>query len=174
MRIVNKTDYKTRELRSYIIEVMRECGVNFKHYWVEIEYQRGYRRGLGSYGRPWMKLFMTHGRKNLMDFCYVAAHEIQHNLNVRHKEMNEAAIRAPWEKYKDLWLEEHPKPKVKINPVQARAENARKYQRIWERKVKLASTMLKKWKKRVRYYEKKTHLNKCNIPLHHEEDSADS
>ena len=47
------------------------------------------------------------------------------------------------------------KPKVKVDHVKLRYENAQKKLAEWESKQKRTNNLVKKWKKKVAYYEKK-------------------
>jgi len=81
-------------------------------------------------------------------------HELQHLKGLRHKDMKDN-FDVSWvdEKY-PLRLKEV-KPKIKRNFIQERYEKAKRHVKEKESLINRQQKLLKKWKSKVKYYEKK-------------------
>jgi len=155
MNINNLTRYKTIELKRNLSKVMQKVGVEPQNYYVLIQYRRGCLRGQGQYNSKWIRILMQRNKQPLNEFCYVVEHELHHNLNVRHKDMDNKNIWNDWAKLEGF-LEERPiKTKQKRDLVEERHQKTIKKVKEWQTKLKRTETMLKKWKKKLRYYEHK-------------------
>lgn len=155
MKIKNYTRYRTIELKKQIRLVMAKVGINPDRYVVVIEYRRGFLRGQGMYHGKWIRILMQRKKQPLNEFCYVVEHELHHNLNVRHKDMD---IDSMWKHWKSLegFFEEKPIPvKPKRDFVAERHQKAIKKVKEWQTKLKRTKTMLKKWERKLKYYEQK-------------------
>jgi hypothetical protein len=176
MKIDNQTVYSTRHLRKIFIACEKNEGTNYKNRHVKVIYTKS---GVATRGYAWynsnrvvMKLpkpLKEHDYKNSACIHRVAKvyiHEVGHNLNLRHKEM------MKWWDIPVDFLEEGDvefkleallpkKEAVKISkkPKKTRAElneeKARNKLAEWEKKLSRAKTFVKKYKTKVKYYDKK-------------------
>lgn len=96
---------------------------------------------------------------HLRRMAIVLAHEVDHNKNERHKDMCDRERRVEWcERLIESGFKVHldrPKPKAPAKPLQEkRAEHAAKMLAEHEAKLKREQKLVRKWKQKVRYYEK--------------------
>lgn len=182
MKIENKTDYDTRYLRRVFMACEKHEGTNPKHRFVRVTYNTTCRiRGSAWIGCHSLTMTMPKPRKdglvrdgimidgeivdrygaNVHNLARVYIHEVDHNLGLRHKDMSE------WWNIDVSWLPENElipmkvkAPKAKRNIVEVRAENAQKKLDEWTKKLNRAKTGVKKYRRKVRYYERKTAANK--------------
>jgi lipid II:glycine glycyltransferase (peptidoglycan interpeptide bridge formation enzyme) len=93
------------------------------------------------------------------DVIQTYLHEVGHNLGLHHNKMG-----YYWNINTSWWPDEMVplkvvKEKPKINLIEVRAAKAQKKLEEWQRKVKRASKLVKKYQCQVRYYEKKMAAN---------------
>jgi hypothetical protein len=158
MRVRNETRYSTIELRKHLLAVMKKVGVTPKNYVIIIQYRRGGVAGYGRYGAKWIKILMLREKQNMTSFCKVVEHEIMHNLDVHHKDMDDSAIYQSWKHLESEWLyEQAPKEKPKVNKVEQRHDHAKRMFKKWETRLKRTTSVYKKWKRKLAYYEAKNH-----------------
>ena len=97
---------------------------------------------------------------SIYELARVYIHEVGHNLNLRHKEMMKWWL-IPIDFLEEGEVDFKPivlKPKkevVKKSVVEIREEKARKKLAEWEKKMNRAKTFVKKYKQKVKYYDKK-------------------
>lgn len=90
----------------------------------------------------------------VIDFAQVLEHEIGHNLGLRHNDMSKV-YDLDTSYLKDFVIEKQlPKEKKVIDHVMLRREKAVKKVKELQSRLKRTETLLKKWSKRLRYYEK--------------------
>jgi len=184
LRIENKTHWSTKDLRKLFLRCMKERGVygKWNRYWLKVSYSKGWRHimGYGKCDGPWVHILLPGPRKNggenttkeLQEFgsgsilrvVQILLHEIDHNLGLHHEDMcRSSQIEAPWAvtgNYSIAWND----PKVKVKKAkeekptttlqERRAANAEKKLKEWEAKQKRAALRVKKWRAKVRYYDK--------------------
>jgi len=97
---------------------------------------------------------------DLRRFARVFEHEVLHNKGVGHREMTPAQWRCdePLPKWADglvIRLKEVKAKPTAADRVAGRAEHAREMLAAYERKQKRVATLLKKWRAKVRYYERR-------------------
>ena len=166
LKIVNETDYRTADLRKFLAVGLREegvgpvirdwcCGYRVKFYRMS-ERRRG---GYGYYNSRNMALglydsasVMTPEQVTALPRVFV--HELGHNRGLRHKEMAAyATLPVSWAE--GLAVRKKivaPKPK---RDVQAkRQRRAEKMLAEHEAKLKREQKLVKKWRQKVRYYER--------------------
>lgn len=163
MKIVNKTKYRTADLRAWLVAAHKAMEAPHEQKTVEIVYgHAGGHWGRGAYSGYYMKLTLP-GDPSKIRYEYLAhvtEHEIGHNLGLKHGDMDEDLMRglgrAPsWEVGLQLRLRESKGAMTVDERVAKRADHARKMLDRWDRKIKLAKTMRSKWASKVRYYDKK-------------------
>lgn len=173
MKIGNKTDYSTRHLRKIFLACEKNEGTNPKHREVKVIYTRGgATSGYAWYNSNSVVIKLPRPKKrynNLASIHRVAKvyiHEVGHNSNLRHKEM----IR--WWDIEIDFLEEgrvefksvtlKPKKeavkKIKKSTVVKNEEKVRKKLTEWEKKLSRSKTFVKKYQKKVKYYDKKKEM----------------
>jgi hypothetical protein len=178
VKIVNKTDYSTRHLRKIFLACEKNEGTDYKSREVKVIYTRG---GATS-GYAWynsnsvvMKLpkpkMQYNNLASIHRVARVYIHEVGHNLNLRHKEM------MRWWDIEIDFLEEgrvefklvtlkpvisKPKKeavkKIKKSAAEKNEEKARKKLAEWEKKLSRSKTFVKKYQKKVKYYDKKKEM----------------
>ena len=156
MKILNKTNYDTQFLRSLFIKCEKHEGTGGKGREVEVLNSRS----KYVHGKAWLRSrFITiYLPKNAKahSVAKVYIHEIGHNLGLHHKDMtNISNIEMDW-------LFDTPLPpkiikakKPKPNIVEVRAKHAQKKLDEWKKKLARAKTLVKKYQRKVKYYEKK-------------------
>jgi len=167
MKITNKTDYSTRQLRKIFMACEKNEGTNPKNRNIEVIYGRSKGvRGYAWYNSNSVVIKLPKMKKdnsnqaNIHQLARVYIHEVGHNLNLRHKEM------MKWWLMPVDFLEEGkvefksvalgPKKEiVKKSAVKTREEKAKKKLAEWEKKFNRAKTFVAKYKKKVKYYNKK-------------------
>jgi hypothetical protein len=93
-------------------------------------------------------------------FARVFEHEVLHNKGVRHREMTPSQRNCdePLPKWAEGLVIRLKEPKAKrsaADKVAEREQHAREMLAAYERKQKRVATLLKKWKAKVRYYERR-------------------
>lgn len=96
-----------------------------------------------------------------VNFAHTVMHELAHNRGIDHKDMHEdLKCRDKEGMFKVTgWakgFEVRPQEDIpKKNAVDARKERAIKNVKLYQSKLKRTQNLLKKWEKKVRYYQKK-------------------
>jgi len=178
MRLINKTHWRTDHLRAIIQRVALEelQPAERKRMTVTIQYGHGRRLGHAPFGQKSIGQFCAwnSGRITLFvnregveskrdQLAHTAAHEFAHTRGMRHHEM--AGPRYNWDVgWESLyaWAVEMPLEKKVVRPAPRPEEIMEKRRGVallqlakWLTRVKRAQTCLKRWQRRVRYYDKK-------------------
>ena len=174
MKLINKTNWNTRQLRSLFQEVAKRELDPDKRKKLRIVVVKARTRfsGCAIVGGNNCTIRIPSKNKTVYPtqglVASIAAHEMAHCRGLRHERPLRASIAYGWHKdwqqfyawTKDYPLEYNPKVK-KSKGVDADKKVARllELQSSWNRKLKLAQTKLKKLKVRLKYYAKKG--NEC-------------
>ncbi len=156
MKLINKTNYDTRYLRSLFIKCEKHEGTNHKFREVEVlKSKRGRIHGKAWYNSYHINMYLPRDAKS-RSIAQIYIHEVGHNLSLRHRDM------TPIHRIDVLWLPDEVVPlkkpkasKPKPNIVEIRAKHAQKKLDKWQKKLNRAKILVNKYRKRVRYYEKK-------------------
>ena len=171
MKIIKNTSgYDSRKLQSLFTAIHNEIAKDegrLKH-WKTLKVQMqtksyGYsgRAYLGKvYLQDWDMFLSVSPRLTLKELSQLFAHELYHSYGFKHHQfkndpLNEKQMARLENKFKIEDLHRVEKPKVKVDHVKLRYENAQKKLAEWESKQKRTNNLVKKWKKKVAYYEKK-------------------
>lgn len=170
MKIDNKTNYSTRHLRNIFLACERNEGTDPKHREVKVTYtQGGATVGYAWYNSNRVVIRLPRPKKqydNLASIHRVARvyiHEVGHNLNLKHKEMMHwwdieiDFLEAGRVEFKSVALKPKKEAvkKIKKSAVENNEEKARKKLAEWEKKMNRAKNLVKKYQKKVKYYDKK-------------------
>jgi hypothetical protein len=181
LKLENKTAYSTKDLRAFLRAGLRAYGARSDKV-VVVRYQRVVWRavgqdgvaygpsGRGQVGRPgrearhiWLHLPRDPAALSVGDLAHTLYHEVLHNRGARHRDMTPEQMRwdgtpAPWTEGLSIGLEPaRPRPSREERAarlVEEREAHAREMLARAERRKKLADTVAKRWRKRVRYYER--------------------
>ena len=188
MKIVNKTQWRTEDLRKLFLAGMRERGTTHD-LTVTVGYSRtGRVTGRARYGRFYDKVgphalgsaFRTRyvpghtmtirlpapgrvwklrvdGRWPEQEIAAVFMHELAHNLGVRHRDMHPDLRHC---KQEITWADptlsiRKAEPKLKPDKAITREEHSREKVVELTSRIKRLTTQLRKWKDKVRYYDRK-------------------
>lgn len=162
MRLVNHTRYSSPDLKKRIEDVLRAEGVKHQGYKVKVNYARQKR---GVSGRAWLhskyfELHLTRTKVSVAQLLQVTHHELMHTLGVKH-ERGECLMarhytdeRVPPDS--QGYMEEA--VVCAVSPAQRYEKQlalAKKNLKKAQTRAKRAATILKKWERRVRFYNKK-------------------
>jgi len=158
MKLINKTRYRTAELRRWTKLVANKIGVyDTRRYRRQVYFvyrRRGARvMGRGSLGGAWIIVKMLRGRQNLGEMLGIIEHEFYHNLGQTHDVMSNGGRCANWQEFEAQWLEERQIEKPNIDRKKVRHEKVIRQISDKERRVKRLQNALKKLYKKRRYYE---------------------
>ena len=166
MRIHNNTAYRTADLRKFFLAGIRSMGAESNKE-IHVHYSRGsVHRGRATYGQPgvqgsWIAMWLPRdpAKLQLSTFARVFEHEVSHNLGVRHQDMSDnvrycRGALPKWAEGLELTFQA-PKPKPKVDLVEKREAHARKMEAKWLKKLVAAQRVHRKWKLKVRYYERR-------------------
>lgn len=183
MKTKNKTAYDTRYLRKLFMACEKQIRYVYMSYadksiyafhenrHVTIQHSKNRRVGGYAYynsGTIVMKIpppvgtYYGNTRENAVSARHVAQvylHEIGHNLGLKHKQqISSHKLNA------DFWPDEtlplkQIKTKPKRNVVDERAKKAHLKLVEWQKKLNKAKTFVKKYRRKVKYYEKKKAAN---------------
>lgn len=163
MKIINRTKYRTADLRVWLVAAHKAMEAPHEQKTVEIVYgHAGGHWGRGAYSGYSMKLTLP-GDPSKIRYEYLAhvtEHEIGHNLGLKHGDMDEDLMwgrgRVPsWEVGLQLRLRAEEAAIPMTDRVASRAAHAQKMLDRWDRKIRLAKTIRSKWAAKVRYYDRK-------------------
>ena len=184
MKLLNHTAWRTDHLKAILNRVAQDelAPVDRKCMTVTVQYRRSnaYHLGCAFYGnkavdrgafrlaswnsrRIWLYLERDGMEQSRDQLAHTIAHEFAHTRGLRHRDM--AGPRYNWEDgWKDLYawandfpLEQKPareKPSAEAVANLAMVHAGRQVER-WLTKVKRAQTILKKWKRKATYYERR-------------------
>ena len=175
MKVINKTNYDTRYLRSLFIKCEKHEGTNHKYRNVKVIY--GHTYWVGGYAwynshsvvlklpkRQTIKMTVYHtGEKKISEqgasshqVARTYIHEVGHNLGLHHKDMpSSGSIDVSWLPDEFIPLKKAKTLKPKPNIIEVRARHAQKKLDEWNKKSARAKNLVKKYKRKVKYYEKK-------------------
>lgn len=185
LRIKNETRYSTRDLRRFFTAGLRALGAS-EEKWIKVRYSRGSVAGLAEIGRDdrqgyriWMlpdrpvaivtgsdgRVVRTPiaqmGASRLAAFASTFEHEIAHTLGISHREMSHAPAGGEW--WVGLTIRVMPEP-IKIPAVERREARARTHVEKLEQQLARTQRLLKKWRARVRYYNKRSERKAAAAP----------
>lgn len=172
MKIINKTQYDTRQLRTIICAVYNRVKKTEGplYFWSEqkITITSGRRRrrkhtagGRAGIDAPYMYLYLPIDKCDTADFAWTVEHELLHNYGYGHRKMPA----VDWGNYRKnyQWAVEQygeflfPKPlrkKPVVNLQTKRYEKLCQREAVWLSKLRRAQNALAKIKNGKRYYEK--------------------
>ena len=168
MQVTNTTKYRTDDLRKFLRAIIVEAGMDPRENWrITVEFVRNKRywdcvKGYAYYNSRTFSLRIPFGwgtigndAGKLKSMAQVVHHEIDHCRNVRHTDMVPVSEiqTAVWEGHQIRIKVEKKKP-----PMVDRAAKRRAHAEImaenWAKKLRTAKRCLKKWERKVRYYER--------------------
>lgn len=168
MKIINKTHWQTAHLRAFIQPLAAEELTQKQRAWLRITFV--YTRRAGStYSSGCAVLNGTTATVRLskhtpdkIDLAMVIAHELAHVRGMHHPAMHQDPRYTRQERTKEIygWALALPlearKPRQRAIPgADEKLEHAEKMLVINERKLKRFTTICKRWRLKVRYYERK-------------------
>jgi len=177
MKITNNTEYLTRDLKHFVLEVAKFERLSpefIKRINVTFNYRkRSGRRpdnhpgGWAFYNSHTFWITLVKGvAPDQRALCKVIAHEIFHNRGFKHGEMKDNP-RYTWAKgWEDIWAwgdtlllskkasEKVVKPQGQEKDL-IKLEHSKKQVEMWSKKMKSAKTFYNKWNSKVKYYESK-------------------
>lgn len=161
-RLVNRTRYETRTLRKLVAYCIRTAGAENRTRKVTFTYTRQDR---GCSGYAWLNgssvvVRLIRGRTDGANAAQVLLHEIDHNLGLQHRDMVPSSTIALPGFPADLvaLVEMPPKPMPILDAAERTATKlaaAEAKVKEWESKLRRTRTWLKKWERRVKYYQRK-------------------
>jgi len=156
MKIINKTQYDTRYLRSLFIQCEKHEGTNYKYREVEVLKSKRTRvHGKAWYNSRYVTIYLPNNA-SVHSIARVYIHEVGHNIGLRHKDMAYIGnIDITWLHDEIAPLKKPKTSKPKPNIVEVRANHAQTKLDEWEKKLARAKTFVKKYRKKVKYYQKK-------------------
>lgn len=155
MKVLNKTEYDTRYLRGLLIQCEKHEGTNYKLREVKVLKSKR-----GVHGRAWynswsINMYLPRDAKS-RSIAQVYIHEVGHNLSLRHRDMTPIhQIDVSWLSDEVVPLKKSKPTKPKPNIVEAQAMHAQKKLDEWNKKLNRAKNYVKKYQRKVKYYEKK-------------------
>lgn len=167
MKLFNETHWQTKQLRAIIARVAETelTPEQRKRLKVRIVYARrhGWSTGCAAYGGSWIRVRVQFDSVNKSDFAMVCAHEMAHTRGMTHRQMGSqpAYLRMPRTAELYAWACDMPVERrlaVKRSTDEQRNDRHSHVIRMvakWARKAKTAKTMLKKWERKQKYYERK-------------------
>ena len=168
MKIKNETHWRTKDLRAFATRVARlELKPDHaKRYTVHVNYGG---RGESCSGHAYCNsnacyVHVSSVSIDRIDFAYVLAHEMAHSRGLRHKDINGLSRYDRVGKYREryAWADNLPLEKKIAKPKKTTAEKAdlkivNCFEKIntWGTKAKRANNAIRKWKRKLKYYEKR-------------------
>lgn len=180
MKIDNQTQYDTRYLRKLFIACEKKAGTNPKHRCVKVVYcKTGYIKGYAWIhscsvvmklpkrytghrtlpkwlrDKPQYQEYLKEKPLPSRKVAQVYLHEVDHNYGLHHIDMARSSSITI-----DFWPDEsiplkQIKEKPKVNIIEVRATKARRKLDEWRCKMNRAKTFVKKYQRKVNYYERK-------------------
>lgn len=155
MKVINHTDYETKDLKAIFVRACKEEGTDTDRE-VTIVYGKKWISGVATLSGTYVKMRLPKNRNKFSrkSLAQVFIHEIGHNLGLLHSDMvNHRQIPVDW-------VYEYPlrKAQLKEKPVrnlkQERYDHAKKTLETKEKIAKRLTNQIKKWKKKIKYYER--------------------
>ena len=184
MKIINSTEYQTRDLKKIFIECCKIKLDSWKYLKVEVSYSKSrWITGRAPFGRREVKIFLP---RNPIDkeyietkwseprpyaylnfkrvLAWVFIHELYHTLGRHHKEMAKSYYNH-WRFYahdpeKMSWVDDLPlnKKEIKIKPKEdlqlKRYEHILAMLKDKKSKLKKLQNQIRKWNQKRKYYER--------------------
>lgn len=167
MKIDNKTHWRSDQILALAQRVAQDelDPEQRKRFVVHVHYRRRNARRLGHayYRSTACTVLMNRDDVDPVLLAHVLAHEMAHTRGVTHRQMlgsRRYRYVEGWREYY-AWAKAYP---IALRPVPpapttaqkraARLERAQATLAVWERKVRLASNRVTKWKRRVRQLER--------------------
>lgn len=166
MKIVNKTMWRTDQLRAIVSRVAQDELDTEKRKYLEVivEYRRANACVIGRAQRRgyWIKITIERENVDRVLLAHIIAHEMAHSRGLQHSEMRGCARYDYTEGWRDYyaWANQMPiekkqvREKLKEDVQLVRYNRILERQRGWTTKLKRAQTALKKLARQQRYYEK--------------------
>jgi len=174
IEIDNKTWYRSDDIRKLVRKAIAEEGLRGRDYLVQVRYARG--GDIGGYGwyhqRKIKMCIPKHESQwhpvrgsnptpfeftpaRIKKFSQVVIHEFDHNRGLKHADMvSWSGIEVSWSDGLTIRRKEEVK-RTSADRVAAREAAARKKVEEYEKKIKRNQNLLKKWKGKVAYYDRK-------------------
>ncbi len=169
IEIDNNTKFRTDDLRKFFRAILLEAGCDIREFWhisviyVHERIHKGFVRGHAYLNSrnfeikiPSIWGTIENSEPRLKQLAQIIHHEVDHCLGLEHSEMcaSGAIVTTAWQ---GLQIRRQTEPKkITMDDRAAKREaTARKKVIKLEREIKRKSKLLKKWKTKVRYYEKR-------------------
>jgi len=165
MKIINKTAYQTKVIRTVLSWTLKKQGLLGKNLVVEVgtshRSSKTFIGGYAYYGRGDFShrnfIYLKFPKeivitKNVVD---TFSHELAHTRGIHHSDLLEPNTNA--DEFMDVLPLTIPKKAcpVRKDPKQLRYENAISKVKAYQTKLKRTNSILKKWQKKVSYYKNK-------------------
>lgn len=168
MKIQNKTAWLTRDLKRIFCETLRRneriegklSQYQKQNLLVEVVPARNHLNALAHYNGTWVKIRIRKDKVSKLALAQIFDHEVQHLRGYRHESMRDWDLNnvgyewATDDKKYPLRKKEPVSPKPKDDLQLKRYQHTIRMVKDKEVKLKRLQTLLKKWKKRKRYYER--------------------
>lgn len=159
MRIDNRTGYRLRDIRKLVVAAFKAEGVSPAMYWIEIAGTSWARiHGIAWLDTGHIRMYIPEhfaadfNQKETHEFAKIFVHEIGHTLGLVHRDqIDYSEIPTPWADGLVL-RRKLERPQIPIR--ERRFANARKKLVEHSRKLKREQNMVRKWRSKVRYYER--------------------
>jgi hypothetical protein len=167
VKIVNETDYRTEDLRRFII-IAHEATATEMPEWKVVRVvwsKHNVHWGCAYYDNSGMTLTIPKGKLSMAELARVTEHELAHNRGIKHGDMDAELMHrrmadgSPfqwtlpgWAEGIELRLVDRKTAPTMQERVDLRAAHAAKMALLWERKLATAKKRVKKWQTKVRYY----------------------
>lgn len=168
MKILNKTQWDTNDIHKLVTAVARDEMTTpeyRKRLLVKVAYKRRGAHTLGwgyyDYAEIWLRL--ERDEIDLVSLACTIAHEIQHNHNIKHRNMRNVIYgRRPGWRDHWAWAAQYTirKNEPKAKPT-AEDKNAAKLAKAegklteWQRKQKAAANKVRAWRRKVKYFDRR-------------------
>jgi hypothetical protein len=158
VRINNRTNYNTFELRKYFNIVADIVGVDKKGYMVDVNRVKTKRQrilGRGWYNQKCILLYLQKDKQDIPMLMGIIEHELLHNLGNTHDVMLHShwIDYKKWESYTGTIVEEI-KEKKQVYTKQLRYEKVLMKLTHYSAKLKRIENLIKKYESKKKYYDK--------------------
>lgn len=169
MKIKNKTAWCTNNIKRLVIAVAKRevTDDHRKHLTVIVDYKRINARiiGRGAINGWWIKLLLPRPERGPVDpvlTAHLIAHELAHNLNIPHRQMDQTRRYGYVEGWRNYyaWAAEFPirqkEAIVKTKPDAQMVRYARAQRNLlsWQRRLKFATNKFRRYRQQVARYER--------------------
>ena len=167
MRVTNKTRWKTADLKAILLRSAREelGQETIRRLRVEILYRKTSGSSCSGYAviGGFTSLVRVPRRDvDKVDLAYVARHEFAHNRGLDHAAMRGCPLYRRVGRWREhyAWAEAMPlrekdRPPAPAPLAERREAAAREQLEEWERRLRRAAAKVRRYRARVRYYEKR-------------------